>query len=137
MSSKISHSGIVESVEPGCLRVRILQTSACAACKAASHCNAAENKEKTVEVYGIGDASRYRVGQQVNVTASMRVGMNAVLLAFGIPFIILLAVLFICSRLIADEALAALLSIASLIPYYIGLYLMRERLSERFTFRIE
>ena len=137
MSSKISHSGIVESVEPGCLRVRILQTSACAACKAASHCNAAENKEKTVDVYGIGDASRYRVGQQVNVTASMRVGMNAVLLAFGIPFVILLAVLFIGSRLMADEALAALLSIASLIPYYIGLYLMRERLSERFTFRIE
>ena len=137
MSNKISHSGIVESVEPDCLHVRILQTSACASCKAANHCNAAENKEKTVDVYGIADTSVYRIGQEVNVTASMRVGMNAVLLAFVIPFVILLAVLFIGSRFIADEAVVALLSIACLIPYYIGLYLMRSRLRERFTFRIE
>ena len=44
------------------------------------------------------------------------------LLAFVIPFAILLAVLFIGSRFIADESLLALLSIACLIPYYIGLY---------------
>ncbi|MBP5569805.1 MAG: SoxR reducing system RseC family protein [Prevotella sp.] len=137
MSNKISHSGIVESVEPDCLRVRILQTSACGSCKAASHCNAAENKEKKVDVYGVGDTSLYRIGQEVNVTASIKVGMNAVLLAFAIPFIILLAVLFIGSQFIADEAVVALLSIACLIPYYIGLYLMRSKLQERFTFRIE
>jgi sigma-E factor negative regulatory protein RseC len=98
---------------------------------------AAENKEKTVDVYGIADTSLYRIGQEVNVTASMRVGMNAVLLAFVIPFVILLVVLFIGSRFIPDEAVVALLSIACLIPYYVGLYLMRSRLRERFTFRIE
>lgn len=96
-----------------------------------------ESKEKTVDVYGVSDTSSYRIGQEVRVTASIQVARNAVLLAFVIPFAILLAVLFIGSRFIADEALLALLSIACLIPYYIGLYLMRGKLRERFTFRIE
>ena len=36
-----------------------------------------------------------------------------------------------------SEEVAALLSIACLIPYYIILYLLRDKLRERFTFRIE
>ena len=136
MSNKISHSGIVESVEPGCLHVRILQATACGSCKAAGHCNAAENKEKVVDVYGVGDTSLYSIGQEVRVTASMQVGMNAVFLAFGIPFFVLIVVLFVASRFMSEEV-AALLSIACLIPYYIILYLLRDKLGQRFTFRIE
>ena len=56
MSTKISHSGIVESIEDGCVKVRIVQTSACAACKVAGYCNAADSKEKSVDVFG--DAGR-------------------------------------------------------------------------------
>ena len=50
MSQKISHSGVVESILDGCVKVRIIQTSACAACKVASHCNAAESKVKIVDI---------------------------------------------------------------------------------------
>ena len=50
MNNRISHSGIVDSVVDGCVTVRILQTSAGAACKVASHCNASESKEKLVDV---------------------------------------------------------------------------------------
>ena len=66
----------------------------------------------------------------------MQVGMNAVFLAFGIPFLVLIVVLFVASRFMSEEV-AALLSIACLIPYYIILYLLRDKLRERFTFRIE
>ncbi|MQO97027.1 SoxR reducing system RseC family protein, partial [Prevotella copri] len=38
MNNKIKHSGIVESVEEGCVCIRIVQSSACSACKVAAHC---------------------------------------------------------------------------------------------------
>ena len=50
MSNKIKHSGVVDGVDGTTVRVRILQSSACSACKVASHCNASETKEKLVEV---------------------------------------------------------------------------------------
>ena len=70
MSAKISHSGIVASINKGCVQVRILQTSACAACKVAGHCNASESKEKIVDVLNVNDISTLKVGDHVIVTAS-------------------------------------------------------------------
>ena len=52
MNNKISHSGIIKSITDGCIKVQIVQTSACAACKVSAHCNAAESKIKIVDVYG-------------------------------------------------------------------------------------
>ena len=48
--NKIKHTGIVDGVEGECVKVRILQASACSACKVAAHCNASEMKEKMVEI---------------------------------------------------------------------------------------
>ncbi|MBQ6203392.1 MAG: SoxR reducing system RseC family protein [Prevotella sp.] len=137
MSNKISHSGIVDSIEDDCLHVRILQASACASCKAAGHCNAAEQKEKIVDVYGIADAKTYKVGQPVNVVATTGTGMKAVMLAFVIPFVILIAVLFAGSLLTDDEALLAMVSIVCLVPYYLILYWCRDKLQQKFTFYVE
>ncbi|MBR5728775.1 MAG: SoxR reducing system RseC family protein [Prevotella sp.] len=137
MSNKISHSGIVDSIGNDCLHVRILQASACGSCKAAAHCNAAERKEKIVDVYGIADAKAYRVGQPVNVVASTGTGMRAVVLAFVIPFVILIAVLFAGSLLTDDEGLLALVSIACLVPYYLILYMWRDKLQQKFIFYVE
>ena len=69
MSQKISHSGIVERIDDGCVHVRIVQTSACAACKVAGYCNAAESKEKIIDVY-CDSVAAYQVGQQVVVGSS-------------------------------------------------------------------
>ena len=60
MSNKIKHSGVVDGVDGTTVRVRILQSSACSACKVASHCNASETKEKLVEVTTI---PCWRLGQ--------------------------------------------------------------------------
>ena len=68
MENKIKHVGIVQAIENGRVIVRIVQSSACATCKAAQQCNAAESKAKTVFVYT--DNAEYFVGQDVVVTAS-------------------------------------------------------------------
>ena len=112
MSSKISHSGVVDSIEDDCVKVRILQTSACAACKVASHCNASESKVKIVDVFGC-DTAKYKTGQEVTVWASRDVANRALLLGFGVPFLLLVCVLMLALRLTSDEGVAALVALIS------------------------
>ena len=137
MSTKISHSGIVESISEGCVQVRILQASACAACKVAGHCHASESKEKIVDVLNVRDASRLKVGDSVIVSASRDVANSALLLGFGVPFLILVSVLFIMLKVVSDEGLAAITAILALMPYYGMLYLMRDRIQQKIAFSIE
>lgn len=136
MSDTITHDGIVESIEGSTVRVRIVQTSACAACKVASHCNAAESKEKLVDVFN-ADASRWHVGDAVTVAASRQMATRALLLAFGLPLVILLAVLFAVLSLTGREDIAALCGMGALLPYYGVLWLTRHRLQQRLAFWIE
>jgi len=136
MRNNISHSGVVERVEEGCVHVRIVQTSACAACKVAGYCNAAEAKEKVIDVYG-ADSQRYSVGQTVKVVASRAVAGRALLLGFGLPFVVLVGVLVLVLALTHNELWAALAGLLALAPYYGVLYLMRHRISDRLSFWIE
>lgn len=137
MSTKINHAGIVESITDDCVKVRILQTSACAACKVASHCNASESKEKIVDVMGRRDVKGLKVGDSVVVSASRDVANRALLLAFGVPFLILMTVLVVALRFVSEEGLAALVALGMLIPYYALLWLMRDRIRQCLSFELE
>ena len=136
MSQKISHSGVVESILDGCVKVRIIQTSACAACKVASHCNAAESKVKIVDVFCC-NSSDYSVGQDVTVWASKDVANRALLLGFGVPFLLLVCVLMIALRFVSEEGIAALIALGALVPYYFAIWLMRDRIQRQISFQIE
>lgn len=137
MSHQIKHAGVVESVEEGCVRVRILQTSACAECKVAGHCHASESKEKIVDVYQVPTTMDLKPGLQVVVCASASVATHALILSFGIPFLLLVGVILLMTLLGFNEAWAALAGLVAMIPYYIILYLLRGRLREKLAFTLE
>lgn len=136
MYNKISHPGIVESVSDGCVKVRILQASACGACKVAGHCHAAESKEKIVEVCCC-NTDAYSTGQEVTVSTSGVVASRALLLGFGIPFLVLVGVLVMVLLMTDNEGLSALCGLAALVPYYGILYLCRDRISRQLMFYLE
>lgn len=137
MAEKISHAGIVELVEPGHLAVRIMQTSACAACGAKKICRSSESKEKIIDVY-TSDALAYRAGQAVMVTGSASFGMKAVRLAFLYPLVLLFVAFIICFRVSGgNEALSGLVALAAMLPWYVILWCFRTRLQTAFTFDVE
>ena len=136
MNNRISHFGVVDKVSEDSVTVRILQTSACAACKVANHCNISESKVKVVEV-NCDNTVAYREGQSVVVSASKAVANRALLLGFGIPFLILVFVLFAVLRLSGNEAVAAVSSLGALIPYYLALWLLRQQIGQHVSFAIE
>lgn len=136
IADEFRHEGFVESVDGNTVRVRILQASACSGCQVKSLCKVSESKEKLIDVE-CSDASRFSVAQKVNVVGTTGQGMRAVMLAFTVPLVLLLAVVIGCSALGLSDGTAAVCALAVLVPYYILLFLMRGRLNRRFQFRIE
>lgn len=136
MSNKIKHAGVVDGVEGECVRVRILQSSACSACKVAAHCNASETKEKIIDVMDT-DASHYQKGDQVMVVADTAVGFRASLYGYLLPLILMVVTLVGVLAATHSEGLAALSALGILVPYYVLLFLMRNKLRNRLSFTLE
>lgn len=68
--------------------------------------------------------------------AAASVGAKAVIIAFVIPVIIMMAVIISVIALGGTELLAAVAGMAVLIPYLIVLYLQRNRMERILTFYI-
>ena len=144
---EIRHEGIIDSIDSdGHVRVRITQMAACAGCKVAAHCNASEQKVKMVDVYekptpnpspGEGrDSLRYKVGDSVVVATSEAAAGRALLLGFGLPLILLLVVLAVMLMAGCNEGVSAITALVVLLPYYLVLWLCRDRIAGNISFRI-
>ena len=132
----ISHEGIVTKITDDELEIKILAQSACAACHAKSACSMGEQAEKTLTVPRPKD-KEFALNQKVNVRMAIGQGNKAAVLAYLLPIILLLAVLFVCIGLGLGEGLSAIISFISLVPYYIVLYLRRDKLKRQFEYTIE
>lgn len=132
----ISHEGIVTKITDDELEIKILAQSACAACHAKGACGMGDQAEKILTVPR-PKGRDFALNQKVNVRMAIGQGNKAAVLAYLIPIVLLLAVLFVCLGLGMNEGLAALVSIIALVPYYIVLYLKRDQLKKRFEYSIE
>ena len=135
MAQEIRHEGIVDSVEGQIVIVRITQSSACGGCQARNICRAAESKDKLVEVR-CADAGGLMRGQTVTVAGAESLGLKAVIWAFGLPLILLLAALVVAMSITGNERMAAFAALGILIPYYVILFLLRDRFKKDFQFRV-
>jgi sigma-E factor negative regulatory protein RseC len=132
----ITHEGIVKQVEGTSVRVTILQSSACSGCAAKAMCSSAEAKEKEVDII-TADAHLYGVGQKVMLEGRLADGRLAAMIAYGLPLLLMLPVLFVAIRLSGSEAQGAIWSLLAVALYYLCIYFFfRERLQSRFSFRI-
>ena len=134
MSGEISHKGIIKEFSKKGIIVGIIAESACAACHAIGACSVSDMTEKEIEIDH--DQGEFQIGQQVWVTGKSSQGFKALFLAYLLPFILVMAVLIISTKLSVNEGLGGLLSLGILIPYYLILYLFRNRLKHSFDFEI-
>lgn len=136
MADIIKHRGRVEKLDGSHVVVRIIQTSACSACSIKGHCNASESKEKLIDVYGVN--ASYQVGEEVVVCGATSMGMRAVWLAFGVPVLILLVALSVAMYVTNEDALvSSLVGLLAVVPYYLIIYMCRDKMNKTFSFTIE
>lgn len=152
----IKHDGIIIALnEDGTALVRIVQASACAACKAKAMCASAESVEKEMRVVLLGENGKvktendstqsyttlhnptqsYHVGDEVEVMVQQKMGWKAVVLAYLLPFFVMLAVIFIGNALwnVREEILGTA-ALCAMAVYYIVLGLFKDKLQKEFSF---
>ncbi len=99
-------------------------------------CSSAEAKEKEVEVR-TSDAMKYRVGQKVVLEGRISDGRLAAIIAYVLPLLLMLPVLFLCVHLTGSEAQGALWALLVVALYYLCIYFFfRDSLQGRFSFQI-
>jgi sigma-E factor negative regulatory protein RseC len=132
---RISHDGVVDSLEGDEIVVRITSYAACHECHAKGACNVSEEKEKFLRVKA--GPSSYNPGEKVSVILAQSLGFRALFLGYVLPFLLVLMALLISSAAGVSELVAGLTSLAVLPPYYIGLKVYRGRLDKKFEFFLQ
>ena len=173
----IKHDGIIIALnEDGTALVRIVQTSACAACKAKAMCASAESAEKEMMVVLVGESAPpksadfsgtpqamrregerrgFAVGDTVEVMVQQKMGWKAVVLAYLLPFFVMLAVMLVGNGLLAmgdgatgllgdgqlamgdgakREAVLGTVALCAMAVYYLVLGMFKDKLQKEFSF---
>ena len=142
----IKHDGIIIALNgDGTALVRIVQTSACAACKAKAMCASAESAEKEMMVVLLGENGKvktennstqsYHVGDSVEVMVQQKMGWKAVMLAYLLPFFVMLAVMFIGNAIWAvREEILGTVALCAMALYYLVLGMFKDKLQKEFSF---
>ena len=136
MAQLITHRGTVKSISGKCVRVLILQSSACSSCEARNLCSSSESKEKWVDVVS-EEAADYHIGEEVVLTGSLKTGFMAVFMAYVVPLFLLLLTLFLSINFSGgNEPLSALLALVAVAVYYVLLYVFKFRIAKKISFSI-
>lgn len=130
----IEHEGIVQKSDTDSVTVSIISSAACSGCHAEGICSLSGKQEKIIKIPG-----EYQVlsGDLVTVQMRQSTGHTAVFLGYVMPLILLVAILVILISLSIPELMAGLGALAILIPYYLMLYVFRNRISRKFTFTLK
>lgn len=127
----IKHDGIVIAVNgDGTVRVRIVQTSACASCKAKAMCASAESVEKEIDAVSDGLLA---IGDEAEVLVAEKIGWKAILLAYILPFVVLLGSVLVLNEFMKEE-LAGTIALCAMGVYYIVLGFFKNKIQKGFSF---
>ena len=135
MEHRVSHEGIVTEIDNNNIQIKILSKSACASCNIKTACNMSEMQEKIITIAAPKD-KELSVGQEVKVSIALGQANKAVIFAYVIPSIILISMIFILNGFKIDEGINALISIGSLIPYYLILFIFKDKIKRNFEYEI-
>ena len=135
MENRISHEGVITNIDKENIEVKILSQSACVSCNIKTACNMSEMKEKTITI-PVPKDKNLSIGQEVKISIGLGQAKRAVVFAYVIPVILLISMIFILNALKIDEGINALISIGILVPYYMILFLFKDKIKRKFEYEI-
>lgn len=136
-ASTVGHLGVVKIIEHNLIRVSILSKSACGSCHAKGACSLGESEEKMIDVFHNDSTTSFSIGEHVEVVMHESMGLKALFLGYLLPFLAVLSTLIVLISVTGDEKLSGLVSLATLIPYYISLYFFGNSLKKTFSFSVK
>lgn len=135
-NNTIEHEGEILTIEGQKVKVRILSKSACSTCHAKSICGTGDSKEKIIDVHLPSQIHSYKVGDNVIVGITRKMGTHAVLLGFVLPLLIMVGFAILMLLRGCSEALAAGVALGAVALYYAVIYLLRNKIEKQFSFHL-
>ncbi len=133
----IEHEAYIRAIEKNKIIVDVLSKSACMSCQLKGVCNVSDLKEKSVEVIN-PENKEYKIGDKITVYIAQELGFKAVVLGYIFPLLLIVAVLIIMLLFTKNnELVSGLVALAVTIPYYLILYLFKDKLAKEYRFRIK
>lgn len=136
IANQISHDGIIKQIDDQKIIVSIVSMASCASCQVKGVCSASDVEEKILEVKK-KPGMEYKVGEFVTIVTNQNVGAWAVMFGYVFPLIVVVIALIVLTTVMEDEGVAGLIAILLLVPYYAGLYLSRQKMSDSFEFTLK
>lgn len=133
-ASVIEHHGRVVRIEGEHVWVRISQTTACSGCHAAAACGAADKEDKIIEA--TAEKENLSIGMPVLVRTNKSTAYSAVVWSYVVPTIVVIGVMALLTEKGINEAIAGIVSLGALLPYYGFLFIIRNKLKKRFLFSV-
>lgn len=136
-TKSITHTGKVINIFRDTVTVAVQSSEACGGCASRSACSlGVESKTRNILIT-TPEASHYSVGERVVVATKAQMGLVAVALSYGVPAVVLVAVLAVAVAVGASEGIAALISLLSVVVYYGVIWLFRDKLAQKISFTID
>ena len=98
-------------------------------------CGLMECQDKIIEIAD-KNPQKYQIGEDVLLSISGQMGLNAVFLGYVFPLILMLLVLTGVYIYTNSDLLSGISAIIILIPYYFWLFLAKDKLKSWFDFKI-
>ncbi|MEM8894707.1 MAG: SoxR reducing system RseC family protein [Bacteroidota bacterium] len=129
----ISHAGFVSEVSQGRVKVSLFRPEACGSCHMKDYCAGDQEERQEFEV----NADGYQVGDEVQLHMSTTTGLRAVMVAYILPFVILVSSLIIGLQSGLSENMAGLVSLLLTGLYYLLLRLFSTEIKGHFSIQIQ
>ena len=85
----------------------------------------------------VNDGQGYRVGEQIQLVMRRSAGLKAVVIAYLVPVVLVVAALLIFQATPMSDTTAALLTLGILVLYFVIIRLLRGRINNQLTIEIE
>ncbi len=131
----IEQRGVIENISQGNASVIFSATSVCGSCAAQGVCELFGTNSKRIIVPVKPD--EFVIGEVVGIRMKRKSGWIATIIAYAVPFILLISSLVIGTFHKMSELVTGLVCIGVLMLYFIGLYFFRNHFKKAFTFIIQ
>ena len=131
----ICREGIIRSVDGDDISVEIIVSSACSGCHAKSICIPSDRRKEIITVKNARN-EEYRVGETVELLLETSAGNKAVVLAYVLPLLVLMALLFGCYALTHHELLSVGISVLGVVVYYLVLKSFSKGMEKKIEFGV-
>ena len=134
-NDNICREGIVRAVNGDEITVEVIVSSACSGCHAKSICIPSDHRQERIVVQNTRN-EQYEVGETVELLLETSAGNKAVVLAYVLPLVVLLVLLFGCYAITGKELLSVGVGVLGVVFYYLILKSAGKKVEKGITFGV-